>query len=91
MGLTWRKRAVVGKNELYELGVDLLRKLDREFAPKLKYHIVFWAQGAYGDAILTLRSPLETEAAIVEVKQEIQDMFKLSKIPALISWTAMKD
>ena len=81
-----------------EVTTAFLRRVEDLFVPKLKYYVVFLAlspvPGApqvHGDCIVSVKVPLETEAAVMEAKRYIQEICKLGKEPVLISWRALDD
>ncbi len=77
-----------------------VRRVEELYVPKLKYHIVFLATvtggpvpvpQTQGDVILTLKTPLNTEAGVMMAKKDIQDMLKLANLPVLVSWRQLNE
>jgi hypothetical protein len=77
-------------DRLIALGEALIDLLDGAFAPKLKYHVAFWAEGAFGDMIVDLSVPLDTTAALVGVKAEIRNRLNFELDPVIIGWHGLK-
>jgi hypothetical protein len=87
-------------DSLLALGASVLEKLDETsnaaaafvriledmHAPKLKYHVVFSHQGAYGDLVVDLSRPLDTLAGLNEVKAEIRTRLNFEAGPVIIGW-----
>jgi hypothetical protein len=77
-------------DKLYGLGEALLSRLDAALPPKLKYHVVFCFQGAFGDLVMDLRVPLDNEAALAQVKAEICARLGFKSDPVIVSWKGLR-